>query len=333
MRLLAFLIPLLMVSCAPQLVPVKKGKKYGYETTQGQPVIEPKYTSAKPFYEGLAKVGFNETFVDSFWNEPAFGNEGYWTISKFPVERFSYIDKNDSMLPLALHEGRNFSQQLAAARIGKQWGYVNTKGEWAIERQYAMAYSFEKGKAKVIRESDDGSTWYHLVIDKNNQIIENDLTGKRKPDWFDSIDSWRTLIASGDIYLRLTDYQTAYAYFKAAGRRMETIEKEDTLGYITLCKNIAYMAAMRVEPEVFEKYDGLARAKFEEVVASNQPRRRLIILEYISYLIDLAAIRETNLQKAQEKETLERIVDAVKRSGTEDLKLYWDITDRLEEME
>lgn len=332
MKLCLLLLTVLLVSCAPKLTPFQKGNKFGYEDKSGEAAIAPKYVSAREFSEGLAKVGFNVQKIDSFWNEPAFGNEGYWTVNKYPVERFSYIDTKDSILPVALNDGRNFNSGLAAAQLGSKWGYLDKSGEWVISPQYARAFSFEKGKAKVITESKDGKTWYHLTVNKQNKIVQNDPKGKRKPDWFDSLDSWSSMVASGEIYVRLNDYQTAYSYFLAAGRRIDQIEKEDTLGYIKLCTNIASLSAMRVEPENFAKYDALAIKKFEEVVVSTIQRRRIIILEYISYLIELSSIRELNLQKEQEKETLERIVDAVDRSGTEDIKLYWDITDRLEKM-
>ncbi|MFY0673499.1 MAG: WG repeat-containing protein [Bacteroidia bacterium] len=322
-----------LLACAPKLMPTQKGKLYGYTNKKGEWVINKKYTEAYPFSEGKAKVGFEIEKIDSFWNEPMFGNPGYWVVDTFKVIRYSFIDKNDTLLPLQLFAAKNFNEELAAARIKNRWGYINKDGLWAIKPQFASAANFEKGKAKVVSESADGKTWYYKTIDKQGKVLENDETGKRKPDWFDSIPNWNTLLASGSIYVRLNDYESAFNYYEAAARRIDQIEREDTAAYLNLCQEIAYLGAMRIDDETFAKYDGLAIKKVDEVLKANKTeRRRSIILDYIAYLNKLSELREVNLQKNEEIETLERIIDVVKRSETEDMKLYWFVEERLEDL-
>jgi tetratricopeptide (TPR) repeat protein len=331
--LILLAISLMVVSCTPKLIPTQKGRLYGYANKKGEWVIDKQYVEAYPFAEGYARVGFEIEKIDSFWNEPMFGNPGYWIVDTIKVVRYSFIDKNDSIFPLQLHDAKNFNEGLAAAKMKKKWGYISNNGEWQINPAYATATSFEKGTARVVKESADGKTWYSLTIDKQGNIIENDEVGKPKPDWFDSIPDWKTLLASGEIYVRLNDYESAYNYYGAAARRIDQIEREDTAAYLTLCQELAYLAAMRIDEKTFETYDALAQLKMEEVLkADKTERRRSIILDYIAYLYKLSELREVNLQKDQEIEALERILDVVKRSETEELKLYWYVEERLEEL-
>ena len=322
-----------LISCHQELIPFQGAVKYGYMTKKGDTVIPIKYLEAKPFREGYARVGVHVLIKYSLWHEPLFGGEGYWEHDQYQDIRYTFIDEEDNLMDIRLNDAKSFNKGLAAAKLKGKWGYINTRGEWVIAPQYAEAESFKKGKAEVTREDTEANRWYAITIDPNNKVIVDDPTGKRKPDRFDSIPDWRVLVASGGIYVRLTDYSTAFDYFLGAARRIDVIAKEDTLAYMDLCTNLAKLAAMRVNEPIYEKYDLLARDKFEEIVASNIERRRIIILNYIQYLIELSEVRENNLQKDLEKETLERIIDAVKRSKTEDLKLYWDIEERLEAFE
>lgn len=323
----------LLVSCHQELVPVQGAVKYGYMTKKGDTVIPLKYFEAKPFKEGYARVGVSMLIIDSFWNDPIFEGEGYWTVDEYEEIRYTYINTEDEMMDIRLRDAKSFSKGLAAVRLKGKWGYINTQEQWVIEPQYVSAESFRKGTAEVIKEDKEANRWYEISIDPDNNIVVDDPEGYRKPDRFDSIPDWRVLTASANVYVRLTDYSTAFDYYLGAARRLETINKEDTLAYMDLCTNLAKLGAMRVNEPIYEKYDQLARDKFEEIVASSVDRRRIIILNYIQYLIDVSEIRENNLQKDLEKEMLERIIDAVKRSKTEDMKLYWDVEDRLKEFE
>ena len=323
------LLVLMAAACHPTLSPVQQGNKYGYTNKKGDTVIPVKYFDAKPFHDGWARVAIKVNKVDSIWYESVFETGGYWQVDEYQIVKYVFINEEDSMMALKLDAALNFNQGLAAVAQKGVWGYINTNGEWVISRQYAEASSFKKGKAQVTKESDDGLRWFYLTINENNEVLIDDQVGKRKPDRFDSIPDWRTLMASGEVYIRLTDYSTAFDYYLAAARRLDQIEVEDTFSYMRLCQQTAMLGAIRVNHPIYEKYDQLAREKFEEIVASNIERRRRIILEYIQYLVELATIRENNLEKDLEKETLERILDAVKRSGTEDIKLYWDIEERL----
>lgn len=324
---------LLLFSCQQSLVPVRGVEMYGYANKKGDTVIPIKYYEAKPFREGYARVGVMVHIVDSFWNDPIFEGEGYWTVDEYDELRYTFINQEDELMDIRLRDAKSFSQGLAAAQLKGRWGYINTNEEWVIEPQYVSAEPFKKGKARVVKENTEANRWYNISIDAQNNVVIDDTEGYRKPDRFDSIPDWRTLMASANVYVRLTDYSTAFDYYLGAARRLDVINREDTLSYMDLCTNVAKLAAMRINDPIYEKYDTLARDKFEEVVASSISRRRIIILNYIQYLIDLSEIRNNNLQKELEKETLERIIDAVKRSKTEDIKLYWDVEDRLKEFE
>ncbi|MBI1185328.1 hypothetical protein GC194_13740 [bacterium] len=319
---------LLFYACSPKLLPFKEHGKYGYEKKDGTQAIAPQFDDAAAFHEGFAKVAISVSKTDSIWHEPMFGADGYYSVEKYEVLRYTFVDTKGQVFDLKLNDAKQFSNGLAPALLKGKWGYINKNGEWQIPPQYADASLFEKGKAQVITESNSGKTWYYKTIDRNNKVLVDDTKGQRKPDWFDSIPDWHTLLASANIYVRLTDYQSAFEYYQATARRIDQIEHEDTLAYMDLCQQLAYFGAMRVDEKVYDTYDKLAREKIDEVLRTDIPRRRMILLNYIDYLIRLSQLRENNLQKDKEKETLQRVLDMVKRAG-EDVSLYWDIEERL----
>lgn len=325
------LILLLLASCHPALQPEKRKGQWGYQNKKGEFVIKPAYQSASQFEGKFAIVSFLVEKYDSIWIPPQFGDSGYWNVDTYEAERFTYINRDGETFNLILAEARPFQNGLAAARVGPQWGFINEAGEWAIEPGFVKVSDFEKGKAAVIIEKEQPPIWYKGVIDKSGELVGEMSAGERKPDSYDSI-AYETLIASGEIYIRLTDYSSAYDYLLAAARSMDQIEREDTLAAMKLSTTLAWLSAMRLKDENYEHYDSIARVLFERNLAHDYGNKRMISLEYIEYLVELAEIRSTNLQLQAERECLERTIDAVERSG-ENRDHYWDIEERLKEME
>lgn len=320
---------IMMLSCSPRLSPTKGGSGlYGYAKKSGKMVIEPQYKAAWDFHDGMAKVGFKANKTDSQWMEPSFDGEGYWEVNTRKVMRYTFINPKGEALPLELSDAKQFAEGLAPAFKDQRWGYIDKMGTWQISPQYARANLFQKGTASVTRESPNGETWYELLIDKENRIVKDDPTGKWKPIWLDSIPEWRTLIASATLYQRLNDYSTMLLYLTAAARRLPTIEAEDTLMYLHLCERLAYLGVMRVDENLYETYHALAKKKIDDVLSTSQIRRRMMALNHINYLIEVADLRNLHMQPDKELETLERVLQVVEKSG-EDRLLYDDIVERI----
>ena len=325
-------IPLLLIvlSCSPKINPVQEGHKYGVQNSEGEWLLKPQFNEISEFVNGMAKVSFkivqkDSHFIQGFMNKP-----GFWDVSSYKVLRYSFITKEGELLPLELHEAKDFSKGVAAARIKGYWGFIDKKGAWAIEPMYRRVQSFKKSKTAVTLEKNN--KWHALKINKNNKIVKQDEKGRRIPDRFDSIPNWSTLVASGHLYLRLTDYETSYEFYSAAARRLPEIESEDTLAYLSTCQNLCYLSAMRIEDKTHDFYYKKVNSKMAEVVAGTQPRRKKLIQENIDFLCEMAELRENNLQKEMQKEIYNRILNLEEQSGIEDLYIPWNIRQMLEEL-
>ena len=109
-------------------------KGYGYIDKTGKMVIEPQFKYAGQFHDGLARVQDNET------------------------EKWGIIDKSGNVV-VPLTYGRNNNGPyvhepsdgliLAYDEPNGYWGYFDAKGSIAIPFQYAYAYDFQAGYAKV----------------------------------------------------------------------------------------------------------------------------------------------------------------------------------------
>lgn len=67
-----------------------------------------------------------------------------------------------------IQEGRDFSDGLAAVKIGGKWGYINDHGGIAISAQFSDVRYFSKG---VSGATVDGNNWY--AIDKTGTKVSN----------------------------------------------------------------------------------------------------------------------------------------------------------------
>jgi hypothetical protein len=151
---------------------------WGYIDKAGMWIVEPTFTGAKPFSEGLAAVDLGDGngwgYIDrtgAWVIEPRFVqaqpfSEGLASVELPPDSTsgsadsggFSFIDKHgkiamDSTFAVAW----SFSQgRAAAARPDEdgtlKWGYIDKRGEWAVEPEYWLVGPFRTGGlAAVVR--------------------------------------------------------------------------------------------------------------------------------------------------------------------------------------
>jgi hypothetical protein len=84
--------------------------RIGYIDKTGKMVIEPKFSAAKNFSEGLAPVAL---FGDHEGHSPVFGS---WV----------YIDKTGKIvISTEFRDAKSFSEGLAPVMIGGKWGYIS----------------------------------------------------------------------------------------------------------------------------------------------------------------------------------------------------------------
>jgi tetratricopeptide (TPR) repeat protein len=114
---------------------------WGYCTADGKFVMEPQFSSAGRFSEGLAavcKTGFK------------YPKPGQDPRSSFRDEDFSYIDQKGTVkIAGPFMDARPFSNGLAAVMRDSKWGYIDKSGNATVPFRYGWAGNFEANMAPV----------------------------------------------------------------------------------------------------------------------------------------------------------------------------------------
>jgi hypothetical protein len=131
---------------------------YGYIDATGAVAIEPQYSKASAFSEGLARV---EVEVDGLY-------------------RYGFIDRSGTMVIVPRYTAAwDFSEGLAAAAIEGQWGYIDRTGAWVIEPQYYDAKSFmPSGLAWVDLEGPGAAAGDGTRVDAGHPGLQKALIDK-----------------------------------------------------------------------------------------------------------------------------------------------------------
>lgn len=322
---------LFCVSCSQKLVPVKKNNLYGYETKSGKNVIKHKYLSAQAFKEKRARISQMRSVSDSIWRPAIFGAPGYWRHDTYKVEKFAFVTKRDSIISDFYYEADDFNEGLAAVRKQKYWGYIDLNGRTAIPFKFVDAKSFNNGKAIVSEEDPQNPNWwYDHIINSKGEYIEKNIKSYEKPNYIDSLDDWTVVLASAQTYVQLTDYGSASEYFHSLTKRLDQILKEDTFAALTITTEYAYLKAQIIDDVTWKKYHDKSTEIFNLALQSGTENRR-VLLVYIDYLVEMVYLRELNAQFDMQKEMMALALDAVKKSGTENIENYWDLQEKLDE--
>lgn len=141
---------------AQQLVAFKENGKAGFKDQSGKVIIEPKYSGAEDFSEGLACVSLNDVwgFIDETGKVviPFKYNSGYASGSKF-------------------------SQGLASVSLNEKWGYIDKTGNTVIPFEYNEAWDFLNEK------NYDGTPKIYAHVRKGSDEFCIDKTEKRIRCW------------------------------------------------------------------------------------------------------------------------------------------------------
>ena len=122
------------------LFPAKRHDHWGFIDTNGNWIIEPAYSEAREFTEGLAAVRMFNT-----WGY--INNDGEWFIEPLFENAFP------------------FEEGMAAVVFDNRWGFIDHDGEFAIEPVFLKASSFSEGLALV--SNGDG---YFFITHKGYQV-------------------------------------------------------------------------------------------------------------------------------------------------------------------
>jgi hypothetical protein len=152
------------------------GTAVGLFDNQGKIIVEAKYDDIKPLRNGYAKarkhgrwgyldkhgkevISFDYDHLGDFNGGPIYGKKG---------TAFGVIINNTFILVDGVNRIWDFGDNgLAAARLEKSIGFINTSGEWVIRPQYTKARTFINGLAPV----QFGKLWGY-IDEKGEWVIQ-----------------------------------------------------------------------------------------------------------------------------------------------------------------
>ncbi len=134
---------------------------------QGRVQIPPQFLRAFEFRDGMARVIPAERAC-AFWGSGPCAammplNLPEWPpqldSKKLPACKVTFIDQAGRTLPQHFDDARDFSEGLAAVRVGDSWGFIDRTGRLFIRPRFAEATPFSEGLAAVA-DHPDGNAGY-----------------------------------------------------------------------------------------------------------------------------------------------------------------------------
>ncbi len=128
-----------------ELIPYRKGSKWGFCDSEKNILIEPKYDEAYPFVEGMSLVKLND-------------KHGFINRTGQEIIEIRYDDAN------------HFSEGLAMACLDDSFGYLDKNGREVIDFDYGKASNFSEGLAYADWDNDFNS-YGGLFINKSGEEV------------------------------------------------------------------------------------------------------------------------------------------------------------------
>ncbi|CAD7287750.1 hypothetical protein LMG7974_00631 [Campylobacter majalis] len=131
---------------------------YGYLDTKGKVIIEPKFSEANSFTEGLAavQIGGLFGFIDKTGKviiKPQFNDVGRFyegLANALKDGKFGFIDKKGKfVIPPKYDNVMPFSEGLAAVSVGEKWGFIDKSGKVVVELKFDGVDEFRDGMTLV----------------------------------------------------------------------------------------------------------------------------------------------------------------------------------------
>lgn len=147
---------LLLATTEPQLIPYRKGDKWGFCTPDKRIVIDCLYDWVYPFINGIAIVQLESTwkFIDKKGNEIT--PPDYDDISNFLesmlIHKYPDIDISDNQIETVTSKYNKvypYSENFALVKLNEKYGFIDEHLNEVIACEYDLAYSFIDGLAQV----------------------------------------------------------------------------------------------------------------------------------------------------------------------------------------
>lgn len=149
---------------------------YGYVDQYGVVVVEPCFSEARDFSEGLAavKVGKTWGYIDRRGDmiiRPQYNRVGDFHESMaavFDGHFWGFINMEGALVvPCQYHDVDVFSEKRAAVCKNYKWGYINPDGQRVIDLQFKEAHPFKDGLARI----GEGSPKEYGFINRNGRVV------------------------------------------------------------------------------------------------------------------------------------------------------------------
>lgn len=208
-----------------QLFPFKSGEKFGFKDGYGKIIIPAKYGYVQPFNNGLARVWMedhNNTWMNKviYLNKTGnvvFTGNNYSVIDDFSdglawarlqnSSKFGFLDtKGNWAIPAIYDYTSNFTEGLCVVEVSGKRGYINKSGKIVISPEYKYALPFSEGLAEVI--TDEGSGF----IDRSGNMIIPPQFQDAEPfhEGIASVEKnggWGAIDKDGNVVIEFTHYR------------------------------------------------------------------------------------------------------------------------------
>lgn len=180
---------------AVKLMPVKMGKEFQYVDAEGKIVINPQFSEATIFRNGLALVrtsgdkpqwGFigedgKFAIIASYKSATVFSEDLAWVVSENAAPSCINTKGELKFTLTNAEEVKNFSDGLAGFKevneTGEEkWGFVDNEGKVKINAQFSNVGNFADGKCPV---SNIEGKWGY--IDKEGKLVINHQFDRAEP--------------------------------------------------------------------------------------------------------------------------------------------------------
>lgn len=169
------------IGCFNQgLAPARLGRRWGYVGLNGEWKIEPYFSDARPFREGVAavQVGGHYSIVDKTSCFEGLGidlspPQGDRVAPGALGGKWGLIDpQGNYVAEPSYNEVREAQENRIPFRVGPLWGFLDTKGEIAVQPRYLSVDQFRSGWARVTLLSGKNG-----FVDLQGNFVENRVVG------------------------------------------------------------------------------------------------------------------------------------------------------------
>lgn len=118
----------IQLSFGQELNPFEENEKFGYQDSNGNVVIAPKYDYAGNFYQGFARVNIGGSYYVTEW--------GY---TSFKGGKWGFIDQiGKEITPIKYDALGQFSRGRALVQLNQKFGYIDTTGKEVVPIIYIL---------------------------------------------------------------------------------------------------------------------------------------------------------------------------------------------------